>query len=147
MTKNNPNSFAVDMTQLSKNDVTARFYKEQLIANAKLAGLAVAEFPFVRSGIDQAGAGNALTIGTSDKFDMDWVRRPQFLCERGIKPIYDIVDDWNEINAALVKYADEKYGLRTKDGAKITIHKDFVKVGYHVIPNDTLAEIIVRTIM
>ena len=135
------------MTKLSTTDKTAQFYKDQLIKNAKAAGLTVAEYPYVRRGIDEAGAGNVLSFFTSDKFDMDWGQRPQFYCERGIKPVYDLVDDWNEVNAALVKGADVKYGLRTKDGAKITVHKDFIKVGHHVVTNETLAEIIVRAIM
>ena len=146
MTRNNKNSFVVSMDTLSKNDRTAEFYKTQFINNVKqLTGMTISQDSFFTRGISQAGAGNAITVGTSGKYDVDWVERLQFICERGLKPVYNLVEDWNEINAALVKYADEKYGLRTQDGVRITMHKDFIKVGHHIITNETLAEILVRS--
>lgn len=148
MTKNNKNSLVIDMSKTITN-ATADFYKREFLKNARNLGLSIAgeDIPPVLSGIEEAGMGNLLTVGTADNHDVEWIRRPQFACERGLKPVYDIVDDWNEIQEALVKFYEEKYGLRTKDGAKITIHDGYVKVGYHIITDDTLAEVIARKIV
>ena len=144
MTKNNKNSFVVAMNNPGSR--TDSFYKEQLLRDARALGLTISgeDYPAVRSGIDLANTGNIISVGTSDQFDVDWIRRPGFVCERGLKPVYNIVEDWNTIQKSLVKYAEEKYGMPLYNGKKVTFHKGFVKVGTDLIYNDEIAQICVR---
>lgn len=144
MTKNTKNSFVVVMNNPGSR--TDEFYKKQLLKDARALGLTIAgeDYPPVRSGIDMATTGNAITVGTSDHFDMDWIRRPGYICERGLKPIYNIVEDWNTIQSKLNTYAEEKYGMRLANGKRVTFYKGFVKVGTDIIYNDEVAVMCVR---
>jgi hypothetical protein len=135
MTKNNKNSFAVRLNNPGSR--TDAFYKERLLAEARKNGLSIAgeDRPYVTHGVDYATSGNLITVGTADNHDVEWVRRPEYLCERGVKPIYDIVEDWNTIVSSMRTYAEEKYGMRLGNGKKVTFHKDFVKIGTDIITN------------
>jgi len=142
--------FVIDLTKSVGNDTannsTANFYKRQLMQNIDELGLTVAgqDAPPVRSGINQAGFGNLITIGTAPNHDVEWVRRPQFACEKGYKPILDIVDDWTEINRLLVQYYKDKYEMKLKYGAKVTFHDGFVKIGTEIVTYDEMATILAK---
>ena len=97
----------IDMTK-AVNNRTAKFYRDNILRNARELNLTIAgeDFPPVHSGIvDDAGYGNLLTVGTAPKHDLEWIRRPEFACEKGYKPIYDIIEDYNEIIKNMIKYA------------------------------------------
>jgi len=136
-------SFVIDMTK-AVNDRTAKFYKERVIENADNLGLTIAglDYPPVRSGISQATYGNLLTVGTAPNHDMEWVRRPEFACEKGYKPVLDIIEDYNKIIEKMVRYAEAKNVLRIRSGAKVTFHDGFVKVGTEIITFEELDEIL-----
>lgn len=138
--------FVVDMTK-AETDRTARFYKERIIENARKWNLTLAgeDFPPVRSGIQQAGMGNLLTVGTAPNHDMEWIRRPEFACEKGYKPVYDIVEDYNTIVQELFKYAQEKNKIRLISGTKVSFHDGFVKIGEEIVTNDELENLVSRT--
>lgn len=145
MTKNRTNSFVIDTISAS-NGNTVRFYLGELIENAKAKGLTISglDWPPVMSGIDMATLGSLITVGTSDKFDMDWIRRRGFACERGLKPVLNLVDDWAEIQEKLALYAVEKKAFTTRCGDKVTFHKGFVKVGKTIITDAELSKIYTR---
>lgn len=139
MTKNDKKngSFAVN---LGNHKSTAAFYKEQFLREVdKYPQLTVdgEDWPPVRSGINEAGANNLITVGTSDRHDVSWIRRPGFACERGIKPIYDIVEDWNEAKTSLRNFVNNKYGFRLPSGMKVQIHESFVRIGSKICPKYT----------
>lgn len=135
MTKNNKNSFAVLLNNPGSR--TDEFYKNLLLKEARANGLTIAgeDRPYVTHGVDYASTGNLITVGTADNHDVEWVRRPAYLAERGVKPIYNIVEDWNTIVSSMRTYAEDKYGMRLRNGKKVTFHKDFVKVGTDIITN------------
>lgn len=139
MTKNNNNSFVID-TISAETGNTVRFYLGELINKVQDFGLTVSglDFPPVRRGINQIELGSLITIGTSDKFDIDWIARRGFACERGLKPVLHLVDDWAEIVEKLAIYANEKKSFVTRYGDKVTYHKGFVKVGKTIITNEEL---------
>jgi len=141
MTKNNKNSFVID-TISAGNKNTVRFYLSELTENVRAKGLTVSglDWPPVMSGIDQAELDSIITIGTSDKFDMDWIRRRGFACERGLKPVLNLVEDWAEIQDKLALYAVEKRAFTTRCGDKVTFHKGFVKVGRTIITDAELSK-------
>jgi len=135
-------NFVVDMTDTT-NDRTARFYKEHILSHARKLGLTIAgeDIPTVRSGIAEAGMGNLLTVGTAPNHDLEWVRRTEFACEKGYKPVYDIVEDYNAIIENLYKYAYEVNRVMLISGAEATVHDGFIKIGTEIITFDELDKI------
>lgn len=124
--------FAIDMTKACNNS-TADFYKRVIIKMAKDLGLTVAATGVnVRRGLEFAGYGNVLTVGTvfeKTGIDMEWIERPGFACEKGYKPVYDIIDDYNTIKAKLHEYASNKsikYFTSGGDVAEMQIGSDVV---------------------
>lgn len=135
-------NFVIDMTEAVSNK-TADFYKKRIMENIDELGLSVAgeDFPPVKTGVDKAGYGNLLTVGTAPNHDIEWIKRPEFACEKGYKPIYDIVEDYNDIIKKLIQYADEKNTINLKHGGKVTFHDGFIKVGTEIVTYDELYKI------
>lgn len=145
----NNTHFIVDMTKAvgentRQNNSTMDFYKRQFLQNARDLGLTISgeNPPRVKSGIEEAGHGNILTVGTSSKHDVEWIRRPQYACEKGRTPVLDIVDDWNEVNRLLLRYFEEKYQMKLRSGATATVHDGFVKIGTEIVTFDELKKIL-----
>ena len=140
----NKNSFVVVLN--NRNSRTDEYYTAMLLKKARGLGLTIAgeDWPDVRHGVEYAGTGNVLTFGTAKNHDVDWVRRPEYIAEKGYKPVYYIVEDWNTINTSLDKYADEKYGMRLSNGKRVTFHKDFVKIGTDIYTNREIGQITLR---
>lgn len=130
------NSFAVNLT--GKNNSTTEFYYNQLLKKVRSyrsQGLTVAgdDFPPLKKGrgVELAGRGNLMTVGTAKNHDVEWIERPEYACEKGIDPVYDLVKDWNKISTALDNYVDEKYGLRVSingNSRRVTVSGDMVFV-------------------
>lgn len=135
-------TMVIDMTE-AVNNRTADFYKKRVMEHINELGLSVAgeDFPPVRSGVEEAGYGNLLTVGTAPNHDIEWIRRPEFACEKGYKPVYDIVKDYNDIVKGLIRYAEEKNTINLKYGGKVTFHDGFIKVGTEIVTYDELYKI------
>lgn len=146
MTKNNKNSFVISFEN-TYNAATAEFYRNRYLDKARELGLTVAgeDYPRVRRGVLHASKGNAMTIGTAKNHDVEWIERLAFAAERGLSPIFDGVKDYHEAVGKMVKYAEEKYGMRLSSGARVTFHKGFVKIGHTIIPNNELRTIVIMT--
>lgn len=144
MTKNGKYSFAIT-SKKALTEATARFYFNEFLKECRKRGLSISgeDYPAVRRGIEYIRLGHTMTVGTSGTHDVDWIERDGFVCERGLKPIYDLVEDWNVIVKKLADYAESK-AMRTVGGRKITFHAGFVMVGDEIIPNEDFAKIVAR---
>lgn len=158
---NTNNNFAVE---LSANDVRG-FYKkglmDRIVNDYPWLTVAGIDAPYTTpggkqiTGVEYAGAGNVLTFGTAKQHDVNWVRRPDYVREKGYAPVYDIVKDWNTILNRLDSFARDRkpapvynrcvgcpYNKTTEtnrsfylsDGTKVTVFDNFIKIGYTIIP-------------
>jgi len=144
MTKNNPFSFVVN-TRTSVTEKTMKFYVEGILTRARMAGLSITgiDYPAVRRGIECLTLGGILTVGTSGTHDIDFIARPEFARERGLKPVYNLVEDYNTIIAKLDAFIEYKM-LRTLSGTPIELCAGFVRIGREIIPNDVFAAMVAR---
>jgi len=139
------NSFAVVLP--SKSEDPQNFYKkgfieEVLKVRRDYPGLTVAgiDNPDVRRGIEYATNDHLMTVGTAKHHDINWVERANYAREKGYKPVYNLIENWNEVVADLKKYAETHYGsttVRLSGGRVAIIHRDFIKVGYKCYPYAT----------
>lgn len=138
----NKYSFGVSFEN-NYNEETSQFYKRRILDKARTLGLTLSgeDSPWVRRGMSHCGKGNVLTVGTSRTHDVEWIERLAYAAEKGIAPIFDGVKDYNEIIGKLVKYADEKYGMRLSSGARVSFHRGFVKIDHFIIPNSEIYKI------
>ncbi len=161
---NTNNNFAVE---LSANDVRG-FYKkglmDRIINNYPWLTVAGIDAPYTTpggksiTGVEYAGAGNVLTFGTAKQHDVNWVRRPDYVREKGYAPVYDIVKDWTTIVNRLDAFARDRKPAPAyrcnpcancpfakkdnstsnyfylSDGTKVTVFDNFIKIGYTIIP-------------
>ena len=155
--------FAVELPTLA-NDPRG-FYKKGLVdiilnryKNLTVAGI---DNPDVKRGIEYAGPGNLITFGTAKNHDVNWVARPDYAREKGYKPVYDLIKDWNTVTAKIDMFAREKrrlqeleernryasynsyYGPVTIDlgnNVKVQVFDSFIKVGTTIIPRVAKAE-------
>ena len=102
--------FAVELPTLA-NDPRG-FYKKGLVdiilnryKNLTVAGI---DNPDVKRGIEYAGPGNLITFGTAKNHDVNWVARPDYAREKGYKPVYDLIKDWNTIVSKISAFSAEK---------------------------------------
>ena len=142
----NKNSFGVSFENNFPNE-TSTFYKNRILDKARNLGLTISgeDSPWVRRGMSHCGKGNVLTVGTAKTHDVEWIERLSYAAEKGIAPIYNSVTDYNEIIGKLVKYADDKYGVRLSSGARVSFHKGFIKIDHYIIPNTEVYKIYVLT--
>jgi len=135
-------TMVIDMTK-TVNNRTAKFYMDRVMEHVNELGLTTAgeDFPPVKSPVDEAGFGNLLTVGTAPNHDVEWIRRPEFACEKGYKPVYDIIEDYNDIVKKLIQYAEEKNTINLRYGGKVTFHDGFIKVGIEIVTYDELYKI------
>jgi hypothetical protein len=134
-------------------------YLEQLVKEAQNLGLTVSgdgTNPTKGGDVTKAGYGDIVTFGTSTRFDVNWIKRSQYACERSIIPIHAI-SDWDTVTKALKAFAKEKntlkrtsfsgtrtlsshcgcakkvYELEDCRGIRGRLHDDFVKIGFDFI--------------
>ena len=99
-------SFAV---LLDENNV----YLKEMVKLAQKNGLTVSgdSSACVSGGdIKAAGLGDIVTFGTSTRFDMNWISRKRYACERSIMPIHR-ASDWSIVKKAIKALAKEKNTL------------------------------------
>jgi hypothetical protein len=111
-------------------------YVKELVRQAQQLQLTVSgdgTAPVKGGDIREAGKGDQITFGTSNRFDVNWVKRDQYFCQKGYAPVYDIVKDWNKIEKALKQFADRKKQLTCCNGVNVNFHSRFMVVDGRVI--------------
>lgn len=137
----NANAFIFTLPSLS-ND-TQGFYKKGLIdviTSDKFKKLTIAgiDLPKVIRGIQEAGPGSIITVGTAKNHDIEWIERPDYAREKGYNPVYDLVSDWTKIMNKLEVYYNAKYpnnySFTGTYGKSIQVFDGFVKIGDDIYP-------------
>lgn len=111
-------------------------YLKELVRKAQDLNLTVdgdGTAPSRGGDITQATKGSIVTFGSSSRFDMNWIRRDEYACKKGVTPVYDVVKDWNKIEKALKQYAERKQAVRFQDGSNVTFHARFMVVDGKVV--------------
>lgn len=85
--------------------VTDMELKDAFLAKAERLGLTISNDAETKTGIEHIQIGNCISVGTSDKFHINWARRINYYADRAIVPVYDIQLDWKDIIARLNDYA------------------------------------------
>lgn len=142
---------------------TTGFYKREFLGAVQkkypwltIAGL---DAPFttpkgnVINGVQYAGAGNLITVGTARQHDVNWVKRAAFACEKGYNPVYDLVKDWNTVMGKLETYAMNRkpapryYGntyvvnrnTAVVRDVRVTVTNDFIYINNEAYPRTLTA--------
>jgi hypothetical protein len=145
---NKDGNFFVDITEKSP-------YVRELVRQAQNLGLTVSGdgTAEVKGGdIRSAEKGNIITFGSSKRFDVNWAKRDQYVCQRGYTPVYDIVKDWTTIEKAMKEFADKKREVRF-GSTNVKFHAHFMVVDGNVIPYEqkrvlqVVPEIVLRDIV
>lgn len=98
MSKKNSNYHMV--VRVTDMDLVAAF-----IAKAKKLGLTISNNRETKNGIENIQHGNCISVGTSDKFHVNWARNYDYYADRTIVPVYDISLDWSKIAERMTEYA------------------------------------------
>lgn len=85
--------------------------KEAFIRKAEGLGLEISH------DIEDCEEGHAVSMGTSEKYHINWARRIDYYADRGVVPVYDIAHDWAKITKRLTDYA---LWLKDNDGEDLT---------------------------
>ena len=107
-------------------------YLKNLVDEAQNLGLTVSGDGTnnVKGGdIREAKYGDIITFGSSTRFDVNWIKRSQYACERSLIPIHKI-SDWDTVMSALKAFAKEKKQLKNTLGWY-----------YDVSPKDTFKDL------
>jgi len=128
-------------------------YLEELVKRAQNLNLTVSgdgTAPVSGGDIRQARKGDFLSVGTSTRFDVNWIKRAGYVCDNGYKPVYTMTEDWKKINSALEQYADLKKSKFTCPlcGNKVNIHSRFAVVDgrVRVYNNDEIAVLVPKKV-
>lgn len=127
---NNKGQFFIDITE-------DRPYVKELVRQAQNLDLTVSGdgTAAVKGGdITEARKGDLISVGSSSRFDVNWIKRPQYFCQKGYAPVYDIVKDWDKIEKGLKQFAENKRIMKTLDGQEIRFHSRFAVVDGRVVP-------------
>lgn len=126
---NEKGQFAVQITEKHP-------YLKRLVEKCQDLGLTVSgdgTAPVKGGDIRQAQKGDQVTFGTSKRFDVNWVKRDEYFCKKGYRPVYDIVQDWEKIDRAIKQFADQKKSLEL-NGQNIRFHSRFMVIDGKVVP-------------
>jgi len=88
-------------------------YLKELVEEAQNRGLTVSgdTTDCTKGGdITNAVRGDIITFGTSSRFDVNWVKRSRYACEKSFIPIHKI-SEWKTVMKALKAFAKEKKEL------------------------------------
>lgn len=85
--------------------VTDMDLKDVFLLKAKELGLTISNDNETKTGIEHIELGHAISVGTSDKFHINWARNIDYYANRQIVPVYDIHFDWPKIISRLNDYA------------------------------------------
>ena len=146
-----------------KDNNSAKMYKEALmsrVVNAYpwLTAESKSDYPYSQDGIEYMRAGDYMTLGCSDKFDISWMpacaeENPLitgiiFNSTNRYNELYkfyeaheiDLEKDFNSALRALNIYANNHkidnldYDFKDIFGEPVFIHDNFIQIGYEVIP-------------
>jgi len=112
-------------------------YLKELVRQAQNLNLTVSgdgTAPVKGGDITEARKGDLISFGSSSRFDMNWIKRDQYACKKGVTPVYEATKDWNKIEKALKQFADQKRTINTVDGTRINFHSRFMMVDGRCIP-------------
>lgn len=121
--------------------------KDAFIAKAKKLGLTVSNNRETKNGIENIEEGHCISVGTSDKFHVNWAKRIDYYADRSITPVYDISLDWSKIISRLEKYAEavsakDNEDFTLEDGTEVSVDNDEQEVTLNdhlVLNSDDLA--------
>ena len=129
---NNKGQFFVHISE--KSPYVKRLVEKAQDLNLTVSGDNTAPVGKRLGDIRNAQKGDQITFGTSSRFDMNWVARDEYFCQKGFAPVYDIVKDWNKIEKALKQFADQKKKLNTVNGNDVRFHARFMVVDGRIVP-------------
>lgn len=105
--------------------------KDAFLAKANKLGLTISNDNETKNGIENIEIGHCISVGTSDKFHINWAKRIDYYAGRGIVPVYDISLDWKAIVARLESYAnaieadvEDDNEFELNDGTEVTVDTD-----------------------
>lgn len=126
---NNKGEFFVDLSEKQP-------YLREIVKQAQDLGLTVSgdgTNPVKGGDITQATKNSIISFGSSTRFDVNWMRRDEYACKRGVTPVYDAVKDWNKIEKAMKQFADQKKATNF-GGTNIRFHAKFMVVDGRIVP-------------
>ena len=88
---------------------TDMYLKDAFLKLASDLGLSISNDNETKTGIEHIQLGHAISVGTSDKFHVNWARNIDYYANRGIVPVYDLTYDWNKIVTRLQEYKTEMF--------------------------------------
>jgi hypothetical protein len=114
-------------------------YVKELVRQAQNLNLTVSGDGTAKTGknlgdIRNAEKGDQITFGTSSRFDVNWIARDQYFCQKQYAPVYDIVKDWNNVEKAMKEFAAKKKEAQLPCGTNVRFHSRFMVVDGQVIP-------------
>ena len=129
--------------------VTDIFLTQAFITMAQVKGLHISNDAETKNGIENIDLGNCISVGTSDKFQVNWAKNIDYYAGRGIVPVYDIQLDWVKIKDRLDQYIAEQNQPKTQPytlecGCDVFVNKSKGSVedsdGDEIIDFDTLTD-------
>jgi len=81
------------------------YLKDAFLKKCSDMGLTISNDGETQTGIEHIQLGHVISVGTSDKFHINWARRIDYYADRGIVPVYDLTFDWALIMDRLVSYS------------------------------------------
>jgi len=146
--KKNKYSFVIDMEN-AVSEGTAKFYIKHIVNNAKKLGLSITgqvnSRKAVARGLEFAGLGNAIIVGISKSADLEWVERLEYIAEKGMAPVLDIIEDYSEIIAKMREYAASRfvnYYTSNGDTVQVFVGEAFIMVGNKLIRKSEVSDIL-----
>lgn len=136
--------------------VTDTVLKDAFLKICDNKGLHISNDGETKTGIEHIELGHTISVGTSDKFQVNWARNYDYYADRGIVPVYDFQYDWKKIMDRLDAYVaeqastqeeeDQVYHYTTENGAEVevnTVHEtvDF-NAGHSIISFDEVADLV-----
>ena len=112
-------------------------YLRELVRQAQNENLTVSgdgTAPTKGGDITEARKGDIVSFGSSSRFDVNWIKRDEYACKKGVAPVYEASKDWNKIEKAIKKFAEQKRTMNLVDGTNIRFHSRFMVVDGRVIP-------------
>ncbi len=98
---------------------------QAFLSKCEKAGLSISNDDETDNGIEHLEIGNSISLGTSNKFQVNWARNIDYYAKRGIVPVYDISLDWSKIVARLNDYiANQKKGVELSGGDIYEVNRD-----------------------
>ena len=102
--------------------------KDAFLAKAERLGLTISNDNETKTGIEHIKLGDAISVGTSDKFHVNWARNYDYYAKREIVPVYDLQLDWKKIVNRLEAYAqaveEDNNVVRLSGGEEVEVDQE-----------------------